>query len=328
MISLPINEVTDTNIFVALDDKQEKQLTIYSNLIDNVNELNAMVIPIPHPQSVQFYDMSSYKNFFSDCDKSFKLQSLLKSRSETLSMNDTFSTNSYGVNKTIAVQTVGSYKVSVANNIAELENLDKNVFILSDELKIILNKHYGTDDWGFIAFILSTGRNEYHPFAFSHNLLNGQIYVPTRHYHNHLEYNSNTNNQFDNNQFDNKLFSYDASNIDQSPMFSSIFTSNRLTKTSNNTKQPKHSAESKQLDQTMTDDWSHKIYLYNIMNDSNIKNDFIKRAVRSNTYYYKWNRGFSFDKSKFNGFDMNNHTNFTKIDIKGLHPNNDIMINV
>lgn len=326
MISLPINEVTNTNLFVALDDEKQRQLTVYSNLVDNNINANAMVIPVPHPNTVQFHDLSTYKTFFDDCDKSFKLRSLTRGYGVTLSTNS-FNFSADGIKKTIAIQTVGSYRVSVVPSINELENIDENIFVLSDGLKNILAEHYNGVEWGFIVFVLATDRKEYHPFAWSHNLLNGQIYIPTRHYHNHQD-DENVDEDllsYGKSQINMKL--YDASNIDQSPMFSSAFIPS-LNKNSIQFKQSKQLKQQiNQNNNNMADDWSHKIYLYNIDRNTIKNNDFIKKAV-TNKYVYDWDYKFAFDKSKFNNFSMENHTDFTKFDIDGYHANNDIMIDV
>ncbi len=326
MISLPINEVKDTNIFVALNDDRTQQLTIYSNLVDNQTNSNAMVIPIPNPESVQLHDMSANKNFFSDCDKSFVLRNLSRGfKSKNLS------TNSYNMsdNFSLEVKTVGSYKVSIGMNLQELENVDTNIFILSDELKNILSMHYGNDkgNWGFIVFVLDIDRKEYHPFAFSHDVLNNQIYIPTRHYHAHSVADPNTS------IFDDRLgfMKYDASNIDQSPMFSSGIGIVSKPKSLNSHNLNKLNSMKNMginiLDQTMADDWSHKIYLFNI-NNTTMENAKTIHQLMNKNYMYEWDNTTKFNKNSFNNFQMNNNISFTKVDISGLHPNNDILIDI
>lgn len=304
MISLQINDVTDTNIFVALNDEKKRQLTVYSNLIDNDVKANAMVIPVPYPNTVQFHDMSSYKNFFSDCDKSFKLQSLEKDKS--------LLTNSFNDNKKIiGVKNIGSYKVSIASSLNELDNIDKNVFILSNELKNILSKNYNGNVWGFIIFVLATDKKEYHPFGWSHDLLNRQVYIPTRHYHGHQNKMSNNLQLISEKSHKEKMT--DEKLTDETMTYKKM-TDEKMT---NET----------MADETIADDWSHKIYLYNIDNNKIENNDFIKK-VATHKYVYKWENNFEFNKSKFNNFSMNSNINFSKFDIKGLYENNDIMISV
>ena len=320
MISLPINEVTNTNIFVALSDNKKQQLTIYSNLIDNQINSNAMVIPVPNPESIQLHDMSKNKSFFSDCDKSFELISRSRSKSFNARSNSS-NIDSYNV---LHVKNIGSYKVSVAMNLEELNNIDKNVFVLSDELKNILSLHYNNknENWGFIVFVLDLERKEYHPFAFSHNIFNNQIYIPTRHYHAHSKFDPNIS------IFDSALgfMNYIASNIDASPMFSGMtskFTNHNELNKLNTMKQKKINI----LDQTMTDDWSHKIYLYNLNNNTITNANTIHQLMTKN-YKYEWDNTTKFNKNSFNDFQMNNNIGFTKFDILGLHPNNDILIDI
>ena len=336
MISLPINEVSNTNIFVAQDNERKRQLTIYSNLVDNSINANAMIIPVPHPETVLFHDMSTNKNFFKECDRSFFLPTL---RSSTLGTNS-LGVDSFKKKKIIVVQQVGSYNVSLIPSIDEFENIDTNVFILSDELKQILKQYY-SEGWGFIAFILNSDKKEYHPFAFSHDLLNGEIYIPTRHFHLTDETTNNTNIPDIYKSFDREFMSYDAQNIDKSPMFNNGFgpmdglgsmgglgsmsglwsmgdpISTKLSNSKQNKKVDYNSS-------TFADDWSHSIYIYNTDNVEN-NNQFLNRA-KSLKHNYQWTGKIHFDKTKFPEFDWSEDGTFTKIFIEGTHQNIDIMI--
>jgi hypothetical protein len=39
--------------------------------INNISESNAIVLPVPHPQTIQFINLNGYKDIFEDCDKCF-----------------------------------------------------------------------------------------------------------------------------------------------------------------------------------------------------------------------------------------------------------------
>ncbi len=197
IISNHVETVAKTKILVAVKPLTNRQLTVYSNYVDNNSENNAMILPVPYPNTVQFHDLSNYKNIFTDCDNCFpKPKDIYKSTN--------LSTNSYGWNdsKPLKVFNVGSYQVSLANSLSDLKRVDTNVFKLSKGCDELLSQQYNNPIFGFIICKLSKGSEEYHPFGYSHNLPNNnQVFIPTKHYH---EHNSNKRS---------------FSEIDNSPMF-------------------------------------------------------------------------------------------------------------
>jgi hypothetical protein len=217
IISKPVEKVSQTKILVGPDKKLQNQITIYSNQVNNISNSNAMILPTPHPSTVKFIDLSKYKDLFIDIDKVFYKEE----KQSTNNLRSSYSKNS----STLQVFNVGSYKVSLAMNIEDLHKVDKNEFELSTGCYDLLKSSYEST-FGFIICKLAKGSEYYHPFGYSHKLINPkQLFIPTKHYH------------------DNKIsFIYDSSNIDSYPMFS-IFT-------------PLKS-------QDEADDWSHEIYLYN-----------------------------------------------------------------
>ena len=174
MISLPVEKVDKTNIFVGLNSTKTRQITVYSNIVSNYSDGNAMVIPVPYPQTVKFHNMSYMVNFFQNVDKSF-----YKTNSNSLEVID-----------------LDNYRVSLALNFSDLSRLNKQVFLMSEGLSQMLLDNYKENYWGFIVFVLENNYKEYNPFSYSHNILNNQIYIPTRHYHSHdsKHYNSHDSN--------------------------------------------------------------------------------------------------------------------------------------
>ena len=229
MISEEIESVNNTKIFCGLNAKLTKQLTIYSNDVNNISNNNAMVLPVPFAESVNFYDLSNYKNFFEDCDKCFESRidgNALRSLSYS---NDCF-------NDSLEVHDIGSYKVSLAHNLSDLHRVNKNVFHLSEGLDKILKKNYSNSHFGFIICKLSKGNESYHPFAYSHKIFNSKVFIPTRHYHGQHENDSN------NGTFGMGTF---ADALNWSNFKKAI------------------------LDDDYADDWDHSIYLYNVNINSN-----------------------------------------------------------
>jgi hypothetical protein len=179
IISQPVNTVSDTNILVAIDDTQTRQLVVYSNKVDNISDANAMILPVPNPTTVSFHNLGMYPNMFKDMSKAFRSKVASVSNSYSYS----YSTNS--VPRTLEVFNVGSYKVSLAKNLGELKLVDSRVFKLSDGCEDMLKDY--PSGFGFIICKLGSGLEKYHPFGYSHDIVNkSSIFVPTKHYHSHV----------------------------------------------------------------------------------------------------------------------------------------------
>ncbi len=179
IISQPVNTVSDTNILVAIDDTQSRQLVVYSNKVDNISDANAMILPVPNPATVSFHNLGIYPNMFKDMSKAFRSKVASISNSYSYS----YSTNS--VPRTLEVFNVGSYKVSLAKNLGELRLVDSRVFNLSEGCEDMLKDY--PSGFGFIICKLASGVEKYHPFGYSHDIINKTtIFVPTKHYHSHV----------------------------------------------------------------------------------------------------------------------------------------------
>lgn len=288
LISLPVEQVSNTNIFVGLDRTKTRQITIYSNYISNHSDANAMVIPVPldpntlSSQTIMFHDMIGMRNFFKNVDKSFyRLSNTPGYGSRSFSSVDSAkSTNS----TKLEVLNVGSYKVSLVPSLSDLSRLDKNIFILSDGLANILTNYYKDSYWGFIVFVLAKDSKEYHPFAYSHTLLNQQIYIPTRHYHNHMS----------------------------QPKFGKI--SSYLERNENK----QHNSNT-----ATADDWSHNIYLFNCGKSG--QNFKLLQSMLDPSYTYGWDKNLYWNRRLID-FDLLSCDGFEKYHIEGIHPNLDLIL--
>ncbi len=321
MISTEVNNVSDTKIFCAPNANGSRQITIYSNKVDNISKGNAMVLPVPNPESLQFHDLSRYQEFFDDCKSCFTTEN----RSYSLNYKSIDSAENLSVFK------VGSYLVSVARNLQQVEMADKKIFILSPELKEVLSMYYYQPYWGFIICRLEHGTQDYHPFAYSHNIIGGKIYVPTRHFHKTIDWTQP--NYWDLGLrigFDamNPISSkkWNESNIDKSPMFTQGFSNNTTPETfgwfGNGKKSGKinkdFEQENKSKSNEIADDWSHEIYLYNI-------NPYTNKFMRKmNSSEYIWDNSSIPNITKIN-FPFGKCSNFEKIIINGTHPNIDLV---
>lgn len=312
LISEEVIKVSNTKIFCAPNDTKTKQITIYSNFIDNSTLNNAMVLPVPFPESLQFHDLTDYVDIFDQCEKCFhnNVSRSFNSRGAT-TMN----------NNVLNVFNVGSYKVSVAQNLNQIVNVDPKVFSLSSGLKKVLEKYYYQPYWGFIICKLSKGNEKYHPFGYSHNIIDNKVYIPTRHFHKEVSQSSNewefrmpvsqSNSEWTRNQTNSKI---SVDNINNSLMFNSEFSNLMSTK-------PIHTSIKNNLSgsNNMTDDWSHDIYLYNL--NPILAPNLLNMSDSS----YRWNGKFNISKEKLH-FTLDNCLLFEKIKISGSHDNIDIVI--
>lgn len=184
IISNWVDDVVNTEIFVAPDEHQKIQLTVYSNKVKNSYPNNAMILPVPYPNTVHFYDMKHYcGDFFGDCKKLF-YSNVSRSGGGTFS-----ATNGHyrkGSSETLKVFDVGDYKVSLAFSLDDLNRVNEKVFSMSPGCKQLLEKDYSNPMYGFIICKLkdSYTLEQYKPFAYSHKIVNGnKIFIPTKHYH-------------------------------------------------------------------------------------------------------------------------------------------------
>lgn len=293
LISDDIENVSDTNILISTNSDNTNQLVVYSNYINNLSQSNAMVLPVPNPSTLKFIDLSNYKNLFDDCNNCFY----------NISYSQSFCNNLNSKNNTLNIFSVGSYQVSVAMNLNQIQNVDKNIFNLSSGLNEILSKYYNKSFFGFIICKLNSGKEKYHPLAYSHKIINSKIFIPTKHYHQEIKHKP----FFQSSYFDPRqnVFNQNYSLINNTN--NSYITNNQNysnTKTSNN---------------EYADDWSHSIYLYNI----NINNNQIIQSMNSNNKI--WNKKTVFNRNKIN-FDFGKCNNFEQIKITGKHQNIDLII--
>lgn len=335
LISTEINKVSNTKIFCAASNDKNRQLIIYSNEIDNISNGNAMILPVPLPQTLKFHDLSNYKNFFDDCEACFY--------KPTKSLS--FSANSIDRAENLPIFKVGSYLVSVAQNLDQLNQVNGKVFILSDGLKKVLSMYYYQPYWGFIICKLGPGNNNYHPFGYSHQIIQNKIYVPTRHYHEKPDINDVNNwglglrlGLDGSNPISSSK--WDESNIDKSPMFSQNLAPSTTAESFgwikdnssglkpnfvakiNPVKTMKQSSDQKQSSnqfiESEIDDWSHDIYFYNI-------NPYINQALKTmNSSKYEWDNKSIPELRKID-FPFGKPISFEKIKITGTHPNIDIV---
>ncbi len=303
MISKEIKKVAGTKIFVGVNNDKTKQMTVYANTVDNSSRNNAMVLPVPFPNSVVFHNLEKYQDFFTDCDDSFvNMTRSLDSRK--------FLNMSYEGSEKLDVYDVGSYKVSLAMCLDDLQRVDTKVFELSKGLDSMLNTHYSNPIFGFIICKLADGNEKYHPFAYSHNIASEKVFIPTRHYHD-----ENINSFYGNYDMFGKQ-AYTEKNINDSPMFNSW--AHVLNPNSNFSNKVRNSSHDQNTN--VADDWEHEIYLYNVDLNSN------SQVKKMNSCKKSWSGDAKINLKKID-FPLDGDCRvFTKLEIEGKKDNIDIVL--
>jgi hypothetical protein len=186
IISGNVHKVAKTNIFVAPLEDGQRQLTVYSNVVDLSEDQGVMVLPLPfppgrptrnHPQvgsaQVEFVDLTAYPQLFDD----------LKSITLDLAPNPIGkSRGGGGGGKSLAVVDVGSYKASFVPTMADFKHLDSSEFPVKPEVLQFMRSQYQEDRTAFVVCRLQKSK-AYHPFGYIHFITDQRMFIPTMHYH-------------------------------------------------------------------------------------------------------------------------------------------------
>jgi hypothetical protein len=185
IMAMPVRSVSNTRIFIGTDGT--RQLTIYEMAVElaarrqaansTVAPGNAMILPAPaeSPEDIELIDMTKDKGFFDGLDRIFANPRGMRSRSLSKGMSDS-----------LKVHQVGSYSVSIADTLNDLDRLNPEVFTLSPAAKQALGPNYSRINGPKHVFIVATLREsgKFHPLAYTHpNPADGRLFVPTRHEH-------------------------------------------------------------------------------------------------------------------------------------------------
>jgi len=169
--------VSNTRIFVSPDKTYKKQLTMYENKVQTQIVNNAMILPVPslfQGADVQLHDMSEYPKVMDDVNSVFETPFTLSHYSNS---------NSSSSSSLLDVVECGSYLVSVVPTIDDFHRINAEVFVIDSNVQDILRKYYWKQ-YSFLVCLLKPGpEHTYHPIAYSHPLVSGKLFVPTRHHH-------------------------------------------------------------------------------------------------------------------------------------------------
>ena len=175
IISGPTTSVNSTKIFAIPSKDGKRQMVVYSNNVDSPAE-NLMCLPVLDPASVKFENVP--KQLFAQCKDSFYNATLGDSFGMSM---DSYSCR--GVSQSmLAVQTHGSYEVVIIPSIEDTGRVPSHFATLTREVVAFMNSTYSKGT-GFILCRLRKGSVDYEPFAYSHAIVGGALFLPTMHFH-------------------------------------------------------------------------------------------------------------------------------------------------
>lgn len=203
MFSSEPEVVSSTNIFVG-ETIDNKQVTVYSNTVKTkLGHHTAMILPYPtiNDEECVVLDMSKSRNFFD------VLKNYIPEREPSRSL-------SRGSCNPLKIFQSGGYKCSIARNFEDLNRLQASEFGIENEngskssdisissnnsnssnahssndqqlglpqhLTNMLRKNYASG-FGFLICKIDDDA-EFAPIAYTHNLENDLLFIPTRHDH-------------------------------------------------------------------------------------------------------------------------------------------------
>ena len=170
IISHKVVSVNTTKLFLLLSQDRKRQLVVYSNTV-NTSQNNVMILPIPTPDSVVFEKVP--KEIFHQASISFPT-------TPTWSRNDYML--SYSRTNPIVIQSHGSYDVAVVPSKKDFGSIPETFVTLSDEVKRFLMSNYDYS-YGFLLCKLKPGIVKYEPFAYSYEIKDNTLFLPTKHFH-------------------------------------------------------------------------------------------------------------------------------------------------
>jgi hypothetical protein len=168
--------VSSTRIFARIEE--DEQILVYQNKI-NIDEPAAMVLPIPEAtaveDAVEFISMKGgiHTEFFTHLKNCFPSQ-------RDFSLGATKSARRSRSADSLTVEKVGDFIASYVPSQDDFARLDPQ-FRLSAEVWDLLPQY---EDFGFVVFQFSPGKNRPHPMAFKFKTRHPEaLYFPTVHVH-------------------------------------------------------------------------------------------------------------------------------------------------
>jgi hypothetical protein len=173
--SRPVISVNNTQIFARVSE-QGTQFLVYQMNYES-REANAMILPLPVRQpvredSLRFFDLKGYGEFFDDLAKLFPYQA---PRFNIACSKGVMSRAA----SALELFNVGNYIASFVPSLADFSRLDERFTLPADTWAKI--PQYA--DFGFAVFQLAAGSLKPHPMAFEFEMASPAIFFPTVHIH-------------------------------------------------------------------------------------------------------------------------------------------------
>ena len=190
-----LEKVADTKIFVA-PLANGRQLTLYENIVnlDKASDGSAMILPVPAGM-IEVLDLSGImhhgswirlpnSNIFQEMKRAYPQLEYPQPRSKgrgTRGFNPT--------SEVLVVKIVGSYFVSVAPRLEDIQKIDPTTFKVPTNIQKVLTKHYNGDKGELFSFVICRFRTasvQPHPIGYIHERLldsDGLLFCPTKHAH-------------------------------------------------------------------------------------------------------------------------------------------------
>lgn len=179
ILSATVDKVAATRLFTCACDNGNRQFVVYSNTVDTPIANNTMVLPVPNPETVQFFNLSHYKIFWDNLKSSFHNRYDEHNYTRSLA----YASRSASISDSLPVHSVGSYAVSIVPSTEDFSRLKANEFAIHPALPSLLANKYGVE-FGYLVCKLRKGNHGYHPFAYSHDIHPDRLlFLPTYHIH-------------------------------------------------------------------------------------------------------------------------------------------------
>lgn len=176
----PVERVSNTRILVT-GLHGHGQLVVYENQVKAAQPV-AMILPCPVGDGdgdITVYDTTACRDSFDRLESIlFPPEEIVLGRGGTRGLGP----KSAPHRLPLPIERIGSYDVSIAHSLADLDRLDWSTFDLDPALAELLGQHYA-QGFGFVVAKIVPDKPA-RPLAFScSKAADGSLFVPTRHYH-------------------------------------------------------------------------------------------------------------------------------------------------
>lgn len=173
--SAPVNRISDTRIYVSHSEFQrDQQLTVYSNVIDNDMPDNFLILPVPYPETIRFYNREDRQDGTLFLDR----------------LEDAFSPYEEHRRRFRHVNPVTPAREDYEADYRVLDVMPMETFSRSNQYNGYLPNEiveemmdiYSEPYWGVIILQIGIGNFRYRPLIYTHRRVHEDMFVPTFHF--------------------------------------------------------------------------------------------------------------------------------------------------